>query len=154
MAESPLSGRVIGITADRRWQEQANLFTTRGAPVLHGPTMRTMDLSTDETRRTATEQVIERPPDVLVATTGMGMRMWLEAADGWGRREALLAALAGGRVVARGAKSASALKQAGLDVSWRAPHETMDEIVEHLAADGAGGRRLALQLFEPAGHPS
>src|SRR5947208_3222181 len=114
MTESlPLAGRTIGITADRRWREQADLFAARGAEVLHGPTMRTVDLSGDESLRSATAEVIEQAPDVIVATTGMGMKMWLSAAEDWGQRDALLAALSGGRIVARGAKAASAVKQAG-----------------------------------------
>ena len=153
--DAPLAGRTIGITADRRWQEQADLFAARGAAVLHGPTMRTVDLSADVTLRTITERLIDSPPAYVVATTGMGMRMWLEAAAVWDLAEPLLGALGHGRVVARGAKASSAVKKAGLDVWWRAPHETMDEIVDHLSAEPAvRGSSIALQLFDPAGHPS
>src|SRR5205085_6334170 len=148
----PLDGRTIGITADRRWREQADLFEARGATVLHGPTMRTVDLSADGALLSATEALIDRPPAFLVATTGMGMRMWLEAAAAWDLRAPLLGALGRARVAARGAKAASAVKQAGLDVWWRAPHETMDEIVAQVAESGGRGARIALQLFEPTGH--
>lgn len=143
----PLAGRVVGVTADRRWEEQARLFETRGATVVHGPTMRTVDLTQDPELRRATEALIADPPDVLVATTGMGVRMWLEAADSWGLRPALVDALRAAAVVARGAKSQSALRQAGLEVAWRAPKETMTEVVDHVAGLGAG--RVAVQLFEP-----
>jgi uroporphyrinogen-III synthase len=152
--EQPLAGRTIAITADRRWSEQANLFTKRGATVLHGPTLRTVDLSADAALQQATEAVIAAPPDYLVATTGMGMRMWLEAADSRGRGLPLRAALAQSRVVARGAKSASAVKGAGFEVWWQAPTERMDDIIEHLRGVGVGNARIALQLFDPGGHPS
>ena len=146
---------IVGITADRRWEEQADLFRRRGIEVLHGPTMRTIDLAGDTPLRAATEAVIEAPPTLLVATTGMGMRAWFGAADGWGLRDQLLGALGGAAVVARGAKSSSAVKQAGLEVAWRAPGESMAEVVEHVAAmDEAVRRRVALQLFDPDGHPS
>ena len=69
---APLDGRRIGITADRRWKEQADLFRKRGADVLHGPTLRTIDLSGDEALRQATLDLVQRPPDYLVVTTGMG----------------------------------------------------------------------------------
>lgn len=146
----------VGITADRRWEEQARLFGDRGFEVVHAPTMRTVDLSTSEALRAATAALAEDPPDYLVVTTGMGLRRWLEAAAGWGLDTALLAGLAAGtRVVARGAKAHSAARGANLDVWWRAPQETMQEIVDHLAgvADAASSR-VALQLFEPGGHPS
>lgn len=146
----------VGITADRRWEEQARLFADRGVEVVHGPTMRTIDLSGDEALRTVTSDLAEAPPDYLVVTTGMGMRRWLEAAARWGLDTALLAGLAATtRVVARGAKAHSATRGANLEVWWRAPDETMQEIVDHLAAfDDVRRSRVALQLFEPDGHPS
>jgi uroporphyrinogen-III synthase len=146
----------VGITADRRWEEQARLFADRGVEVVHGPTMKTVDLTEDEALRSVTADLAERPPDYLIVTTGMGMRRWLEAAAGWGLDTTLLAGLAAGtRVVARGAKATSAARGANLDVWWRAPEETMQEIVDHLAAfDDVARARVALQLFDPDGHPS
>jgi uroporphyrinogen-III synthase len=86
----------------------------------------------------------------------MGMRRWLEAAARWELDTALLAGLAANtRVVARGAKANSAARGANLDVWWKAPDETMQEIVDHLAAhDDVGRSRVALQLFDPEGNPS
>lgn len=154
-AELPLAGRRIGITADRRGAEQANLFHRRGAEVLHGPTMATVDLSGEEALRLATVALVEQPPDHLVITTGMGLRLWLEAAAGWGMEGALLKAFAATVIVARGAKSASEVRRTGLDVAWRAPGETMEEVVGHLAERAGGtGSRIALQLFDPGDHSS
>lgn len=150
----PLAGRLIGVTADRRWQEQAELFRKRGAEVLHGPTMRTVDLSTSETLREATGSVIRRPPDFLLATTGMGMRMWLQAADAWAERAALLDALRATRILARGAKAASAVRAAGLNLWWQAPDETTDEMIECLRAEDCRDAVVALQLFDPVFHPT
>jgi uroporphyrinogen-III synthase len=154
---------VVGITADRRWEEQAGLLRRRGLEVLHGPTMRTLDLAGDEALRATTESLIESPPDWLVATTGMGIKAWFAAAEGWGLRSSLLAALgsSGTTIVARGAKAASALRQAGLEVAWRAPSESMADVVDHLSAanvEGAANRpadgTVALQLFDPDEHHS
>ncbi|MDQ6725973.1 MAG: uroporphyrinogen-III synthase [Actinomycetota bacterium] len=146
----------VGITADRRWNEQARMFRSQGVEVLHGPTMRTIDLSADESLRASTVDLTRRPPDYLIVTTGMGMRKWLEAAAGWGLDGRLLAALSQGRVVARGAKATSAARGAGLDVWWRAPRETMQEIVDRLAEDDVrvAQARVALQVFDPEGHPA
>jgi len=151
---APLAGRSVGITADRRWKEQAEMFRKRGAEVVHGPTLRTIDLSGDEALRQATLDLVERPPDYLVVTTGMGMRMWLEAAAAWGQGDALKSALAATRTLARGAKSSVAVRAAGLDLWWRAPQETMDEVVERLQAEPLAASRVAVQLFDPRGHPS
>lgn len=151
---SGLAGRRVGITADRRWRAQADLFEKQGAEVIHGPTIRTVDLSQDEGLRHATADLIARPPDHLVATTGMGISMWLEAADSWELGGPLREALRAGRIVARGAKADSALRRQGLEVAWKAPSETMEEIVEHLTTRGIASARVALQLFDPGGHPS
>ncbi len=144
----------VGITADRRWEEQARLFTERGAEVRHGPTLRTIDLSESDSLRAATEALARQPPDYLVVSTGMGMRRWVEAAARWELDGPLLASLATARVVARGAKANVAARRSGLQVWWQAPHETMQEIVDHLASHDLGGARVAVQLFEPEGHPS
>ena len=150
----PLTGRVIGVTADRRWEEQAKLFGARGARVVHGPTMVTVDLTTDTALRDATAALVADPPDYLVATTGLGMRMWLEAAAAWGVGDELVASLVSSRVVARGAKAASALRGAGFDVWWKAPEERMDQVVARLDEEDLSRARVAVQLFEPADHPS
>jgi uroporphyrinogen-III synthase len=151
---SPLAGRCVGITADRRWRNQADLLENLGADVIHGPTLRTIDLSGDEALRQATVTLIDRPPDFVIGSTGMGLTMWLEAADGWDLGEPLRAALRQGRIVARGAKATSALRRQGLTVAWQAPSETMEEVVDFLTGEGIGEARVALQLFDPGGHPS
>ena len=150
----PLAGYRVGITADRRWAEQAALFAKRGAEVVHGATMVTVDLSGEERLRQVTGEMIESPPDVLVVTTGMGLRRWLDAAATWELDGRLKQALSGTTILARGAKSASAVRGAGLELAWQAPNETMDEVVDHVAAHLPGDCRLAVQLFDPASHPS
>ena len=153
-ASSGLGGRRVGITADRRWRTQADLLENLGAEVIHGPTIRTVDLSGDEALRRATLDLIHRPPDYLVGSTGMGMTMWLEAADGWELGGALRDALRQSTIVARGAKAWSALRRQGFDVAWQAPSETMEEVVDFLTGQGIDAARVALQLFDPGGHPS
>src|SRR5437763_14773875 len=106
MTLGALEGFVVGVTADRRWTEQAELLERRGASVLHGPTIHTEYLASDDALRRATGIVIARRPDYLVATTGIGVRAWFEAAQAWGVAEDLVGALAETRVVARGPKAA------------------------------------------------
>jgi uroporphyrinogen-III synthase len=151
---SGLAGRRVGITADRRWEAQADLLVKLGAEVIHGPTIRTVDLSHDDALRRVTLDLIDAPPDYLVGSTGMGMTMWLEAADSWELGEPLRDALRQSRVVARGAKAWSALRRQGFEVAWQAPSETMEEVVDFLTGEGIGSARIALQLFDPGGHLS
>jgi len=158
MADAPdllLAGRVVAVTAERRAEEQAELLRRRGAEVVLAPTVHTVDLSADAELRARTEAVVADPPDWLVATTGFGMRLWFEAADGWGVGEELVAALGSSRVVARGPKAQSACRQRGLEVAWRATSESMAEVVSWLGdQEGIGSADVVVQLFDPEDHPS
>lgn len=150
-----LRGRTVAITAERRAEEQAELFRKRGADVVLARTVHTVDLSDDYGLRAATEDVISRPPDWLVATTGFGMRLWFDAAQAWGIDGALIDALGSSRVVARGSKAQSVCRQRGLEVVWRAPRESMPEVVTWLGdQEGIADASLLVQLFDPQDHPS
>jgi uroporphyrinogen-III synthase len=143
---SPLAGFVVGVTADRRADEQGDLLVRRGAHVLHGPVIHTMPLGPDDDLRGATAQVIEHPPDYVIANTGIGIRGWVTAAAAWGWDETLTAALGTARVLARGPKAAGALHALGVDVWWRAPRESLSEVVDRLLAEPLAGRTVAFQL--------
>jgi uroporphyrinogen-III synthase len=147
MSLLPLEGFTVGVTADRRWSEQAELLERRGASVLHAPTISTDYLANDDTLRAATEAVIAQPPDYLVATTGIGLRAWFEAAQAWGLAERLSAALTATRVVARGPKASGAAQSAGLEVWASPPSERLDAVVTLLSAEPLQGRRVAFQHY-------
>jgi uroporphyrinogen-III synthase len=103
-------------------------------------------LAADEGVRAATERLVACPPDVVIAHTGLGMRSWLALADSHGLGDDLLAALAPAEVLARGPKAAGASLAAGLDVVWRAPSETLAEVISHLLSrPSLAGVRIALQ---------
>jgi uroporphyrinogen-III synthase len=142
---APLDGFTIGVTADRRADEQADLFLRRGASVLRGPSIRTVPLGPDAALRAATEQIVADPPDYVVATTGIGVRGWLTMAETWGIEGDLVRALARTRLLARGPKAAGALQSAGLEVWWRAPGEEFREVVAHLLGQSLAGARIAVQ---------
>src|SRR5262245_13110361 len=106
---SALEGFAVGVTADRRADEQADLLTRQGARVVHGPVIRTLALGPDEALRRATREVLDDPPDYVIANTGIGVRGWFSAAESWGWDDDLVTVLANARVVARGPKAAAAL---------------------------------------------
>lgn len=141
-----LTGFTVGITADRRWTEQAALFERRGATVIRGPAIRTLPLGTEPPLRRATEEVLARPPAVLIANTGVGIRSWFASAEAWGLGQALAATLSRTRIYARGPKAAAAVHSAGLEVTARARSEQLSEIID-LVIDGAcSEERVAVQL--------
>ena len=140
-----LDGFVVGITADRRWEEQAELLRRRGAEILHGPVIKTLPLGPEDGLRRATDAVIMRPPDILIANTGIGMRAWFAAAESWGIGEALLGALSEADILARGPKASGAVHQAGLVVWGRAASERLSEVCEMAIRHGVAGKRVAFQ---------
>src|SRR5581483_319019 len=115
---SELEGFTIGVTADRRRDELAALLERRGARVVVAPALRIVPLHDDSQLREATRRCLERPPDILVANTGIGMRGWLEAAEGWGVADPLRTILAQAYTVARGPKARGAVRAAGLSDQW------------------------------------
>ncbi|WP_239160422.1 uroporphyrinogen-III synthase [Virgisporangium ochraceum] len=143
---TPLVGFTIAITAERRRDEQAVLLERRGARVVRVPVITHVPLLDDEALHAATEECIEDPPDLVVVTTGIGFRGWLEAAEGWDLGGALRVSLAGATLIARGAKPCGAIRAAGLSEGWSASSESMGEILDRLLAEGVAGRRIAVQL--------
>ncbi len=143
----PLDGFVIGITADRRWEEQAELLSRRGASVLHGPTMTTLYLASDDDLREATLTLLDNPPDYLVATTGIGIRAWLETASSWGLVDRLVDALGDTLVIARGPKAAAAVQAGGLKVWAKSATERMDALVALLLNEPLSGKVVAVQEY-------
>src|SRR4051812_25126503 len=143
----PLAGYTVAITADRRAGEQANLLQRQGATTLLGAALRIVPLPDDDRLRAATAAVIAEPPDLLIATTGIGIRAWLEAAEASGLGDRLVSALAAAEIVARGPKAAAAVRQAGLTVSYQEGSERMAALLNELARRSLMGRRVAVPLY-------
>jgi uroporphyrinogen-III synthase len=144
--EAVLNGRTIGVTADRRGEDQVVMFGRLGAEVVLGPTMATVKIPDPDLLRLRTEEIVADPPDYVIANTGIGVRTWMAAAAEWGLEGKLKEALGRTRVVARGPKASGALSSAGLSPWWRSPSEQLAEVVEHLRTTGVAGKRVAFQL--------
>ncbi len=141
-----LCGFTVGVTADRRREEQTLMLTRLGVDVVQGPSIRTLPLGDDVALRALTETLIADPPDYLVANTGLGMRSWLGLAATWGLDGALRDAFAATRIAARGPKAAGAVGIAGLKVWWRADNEQLASVETRLLEELLGGKRVAVQL--------
>ncbi|MBP5863369.1 uroporphyrinogen-III synthase [Streptomyces scabiei] len=142
----PLAGFTVGVTAARRADELGALLQRRGAAVLHAPALRIVPLADDSELLAATKDLLDQAPDIVVATTAIGFRGWIEAADGWGLGEALLDRLRGVELLARGPKVKGAIRAAGLTEEWSPSSESMAEVLDRLLEQGVEGRRLAIQL--------
>ncbi|GAB36972.1 uroporphyrinogen-III synthase [Gordonia otitidis] len=144
--EKTLIGFTIGVTAARRADEFAALLERRGATVVHAPAIRIIPLVDDDELERATQAILNQPPDILVATTGIGFRGWVEAADGWGLADDLVDTLGDVRLLARGPKAKGAIRAAGLREQWSPPSESSSELIRELLEEGVAGLRVAVQL--------
>lgn len=140
-----LTGSRILLTAQRRAEELAAALRRRGADVDCVATLGMVPHVDDARLLARTRELVEHPVDVLVVTTGIGFRSWLDTADAAGLGEELLAALRRVRLVARGPKAQGALQAAGLSADWVADSETSAEIVDLLLGEGVDGLRVAVQ---------
>ena len=145
LLSAALAGCVIVIAVDRRSSELAAALERHGAQVQHAPALTIVPHIDDEALVARTRELIESPPDIVVATTGVGFRGWMEAADEAGLSDPLHEALADARFVARGPKARGAIQQAGFIADWVAETETAAELGEFLVAEGVSGQRIAVQ---------
>jgi uroporphyrinogen-III synthase len=143
----PLAGYTVAVTAARRREELGALLERRGARVVYAPAIRIVPLADDDDLVAATRAVLAAPVDLVIATTGVGFRGWLEAADAWDLP--LVEHLRSARVMARGPKARGAIRGGGLVDAWSPESESSAEVLSHLLSGAEGpleGRRIAVQL--------
>ncbi|WP_170313648.1 uroporphyrinogen-III synthase [Phytoactinopolyspora halophila] len=145
-ADVPLRGFTVALTAARRREELGSLLERRGARVVHAPAIRLAPLEDDGELLAATRACVDLPPDVVVATTGIGFRAWMEAADGWDLGEPLRERLGSAILLARGPKARGAIRAAGLMDHWSPESESLAETLDYLLSTELKGTRIAIQL--------
>ncbi|MGA9375205.1 MAG: uroporphyrinogen-III synthase, partial [Mycobacterium sp.] len=143
---APLTGFRVAVTSARRSEELSALLNRRGADVTSAAAIVMVPLPDDEELRVNTVALIAAPPDIVIATTGIGLRGWIAAADGWGLAHELTQALGNARIVSRGPKATGALRAAGLPEEWSPESESSRELLHYLLEGGIVGRRVAVQL--------
>jgi uroporphyrinogen-III synthase len=140
----PLTGFTVAVTTDRRFDELADLLERCGARVVVAPALRIVPLPDDDDLRAATVTCVDKPVDLVVATTGTGLRGWLEAAEGWGLGDALRGRLGDAHLVVCGSQTRAAARAAGL--AENLVTEGTDAVQDYLVTRGAAGQRVAVQL--------
>ena len=137
---------MVGVTAARKVEEQVSLLERRGAKVVWAPALSlNPNHVDDESLRAATADVLSRPIDLFLATTGIGMKAWFAAAEAWGILDDLLAALGAAEILARGPKSVGALRRRGLQELWAPESEAFEDVLEHLRGRDLTGLRIVVQ---------
>ena len=141
-----LRGFRIGVTSDRRSADLIAALERRGAQVLHAPALTIVPNDQDDSLIIETRRLITAQPDVVLVTTGYGMRRWLEVADAAGLGAELTATLEAARIFARGPKAHGAVRAAGLLDAQTSDLETTASLVDAVIAAGLSNRRVAVQL--------
>lgn len=140
-----LTGCTIVVAADRRSIDLATALERRGAVVHRAPALSIVPNADDAELLRRTRLLIQTPPDIVVVTTGVGFRGWMDAAHEHGVDEQLADAFGGAHFVARGPKAHGAIQQAGFTADWVAESETAAEVGEYLLACGVAGKRIVVQ---------
>lgn len=143
--DAVLAGTTIVVAADRRAGDLASALERRGARVYRAPALSIVPNADDEELLRRTRDLIADPPEIVVVTTGVGLRGWMDAAHENDLAEQLHRALSGSQFIARGPKAHGAIQQAGFLADWVAESETAAEVAEYLLASPVAGRRIAVQ---------
>lgn len=140
-----LAGCTLVVAADRRAGDLSNALERHGAVTYRAPALSIVPNTDDEELIQRTSELVANPPDIVVVTTGVGFRGWMDAADEHGLTEHLHAAFRRTLFIARGPKAHGAIQQAGFVADWVAETETAAEVGEYLLTMPIVGKRIAVQ---------
>lgn len=145
-----LEGLRIGVTSHRKGAELVSALERRGAEVLLGPTIGG-DVPVPVERILAdTDTIIDSRPEWFVASTGVGMRLWVGAAREHDRLDALRDVAAGARCVSRGAKATGGLQELRVRPVWSSERQTDGDVAGWLAGHVLPDEVVAVQLHGSA----
>lgn len=146
-----LAGCAVGVTGARKGAELATSLRRRGADVVHGPTL-AGDVAADTADlQAAVDDLVDSPPTLFAASTGMGMRLLADVAVDHGRDTALGEALRGAVVLARGAKARGGLARLQVAPDWTAPDELDHQVADELRRRAGPGDRVVVQAHGAGG---
>ncbi len=140
-----MAGYRVGITSARKVEELTSLLERRGAEVEWAPALSIEPNRISEGLQDATGAVLAAPVDLFVATTGIGVRAWFDAADAWGLLNDLRRVMGQAEIIARGPKSVGALRSYGLRELWSPESECFEDVLAHLRDRPLDGMRIVVQ---------
>ncbi|HIW90808.1 MAG TPA: uroporphyrinogen-III synthase [Candidatus Corynebacterium avicola] len=147
-----LAGCSILLPVDRRSGEFSTALERHGAETTVAPPLAITSHFDDAELLAETRALIADPPEIVVVTTGVGFRGWMDAAEQDGVQEDLVGALEQAQILVRGPKARGAVQQAGMEIDWVAETETSTEIIDYLQAEGVRDKRIVIQ-HHGAGDP-
>lgn len=151
MAAANFQGiRVLSLES-RRAVESAKLIRTYGGEPLTAPAMREIPMTGDGPVIEFAEALMAGAFDLVIFTTGVGVRSLVKTVSEHIDREQFLAALRMVKIAARGPKSSSALREFGIPVTVVAPApftwRVLVQAMEEKFAGALTGMNVAVQEY-------
>ncbi len=142
--------RVLSLES-RRAVETAKLIRTYGGEPLTAPAMREIPMNGDGPVMEFAEALIAGAFDLVIFTTGVGVRSLIKTVSEHMDREQFLAALRAVKIAARGPKSSSALREFGLPIAVVAPEpftwRVLVQAMEEKFGSALTGMNIAVQEY-------
>jgi uroporphyrinogen-III synthase len=151
MPEASFGGlRVLSLEA-RRQNEVSKLIRTYGGEPLSAPAMREIPLDSNQPVIEFAQALMQGAFDLVVFTTGVGVRSLVKIVSENLDREQFLAALRSTRVAARGPKSSSALRELAVPITVVAPEpftwRSLMTALEARLGSSLDGMNIAVQEY-------
>ncbi|MFC5865051.1 uroporphyrinogen-III synthase [Acidicapsa dinghuensis] len=151
MATTNFSGiRVLSLES-RRAVEAGKLIRMYGGEPLSAPAMREIPLNSDGPVIEFAEALISGAFDLVIFTTGVGVRTLIKTVSERTDREKFLSALRSAKIAARGPKSSSALREAGIPATVVAPEpftwRALVQAIEEKFGGDLNGMNIAVQEY-------
>ena len=142
--------RVLSLEA-RRSIEAAKLIRTYGGDPLSAPAMRELPVESDRPVLEFAEALIEGAFDLVIFTTGVGVRALLKIVAEHLDRDRFVDALRSVKIAARGPKSSSALRELNVPIAVVAPEPftwraLLGKLEDEFGTD-LNGMRIAVQEY-------
>ena len=132
-----LQGRAVIVLESRLRSALANLVNRHGGRAIEGPALREISVPRGPEIDGFIESICTGKIDIMVFQTGVGARALIAAAGDAGRRENLLSALRGMKVVCRGPKPVAVMRSVDVQIDLLPPEPfTSAELVETIRGSG------------------
>jgi uroporphyrinogen-III synthase len=142
-----LQGRRIAIPEHRELDRLARMLEEEGARAVRCPMMAIFDAADPAPIEAWLRALCAGRFHDVIFFTGEGVRRLFEAAQRLGLGGEMTRALEGARKITRGPKPARALHELGIRTDVPSPAPTTAGVMEALASEPLGGRRVGLQLY-------
>lgn len=151
MPEANFGGLRILSLESRRAKEAAKLIQTYGGESLTAPAMREIALETNRPVLDFAEALLRGSFDLVIFTTGVGVRSLVKTVSEHMDREQFLTAMRSVKVAARGPKSSSALRELNIPISVVAPDpytwRALLAAMETKFGEALNGMNIAVQEY-------